>query len=260
MQRRNPYRKAIAVFVAGSFAKSGAGIVKSSIDAYRAHYQDAYVPPGYSGRLHLAVVMIAGAALIGTIAWFYLGDASSRDWLAVPVTLVIASFVEYWAHRGPMHHLTPGLGALYERHTRRHHRFFVLGHMRYRDYRDFHVVLFPPVLIGFFGAIAATLGAMVGLLTTPAAGAIVTITSVAYYLSYELLHLSYHTDGLGSGWGRGWLAALSRHHHRHHDPQRMAHCNFNLVMPLFDWVFQTLDTTPIESSSGEAPRSQSDAV
>jgi hypothetical protein len=235
-------------------------MVKSSIEAYREHYLDAYVPLGYSGRRHLAIVMIAGAGLIGAIAWFYLGHANPGDWLAVPATLVIASFVEYWAHRGPMHHPSPGLRALYERHTRRHHRFFVMGHMRYRGYRDFHVVLFPPVLMAFFGAIAAALGAAVALLTTPAAGAIVTMTSVAYYLSYELLHLSYHTDGLGNGWGRGWLAALSRHHHRHHDARRMVHCNFNLVMPLFDWIFRTLDTTPIEPSSVTVPRFQSDAA
>lgn len=234
--------------------------MKSTFDAYRTRYHAQYVPKSYSGRLHLAVVMLAGTGLIAVIGERFLHAAEPLDWLAIPVTLVLASFVEYWAHRGPMHHLTPGLGALYERHTRRHHRFFSFGHMRYRDSRDFHVVLFPPVLIGFFGAIAAALGALVALLTTPAAGAIVTITSVTYYLAYELLHLSYHTDGFGDGWGRGWLAALSRHHHRHHDAQRMAHCNFNLVMPLFDWVFRTLDTTPIETSSSENPISQSDTT
>jgi hypothetical protein len=231
----------------------------SSIDEYRAHYQATYVPAHYSGRLHLISVFVAGLALIGAIGLWFLGAVTPLDWLALPLTLVIASFVEYWAHRGPMHHPVPGLRALYERHTRRHHRYFVQDHMRFRDYRDFHVVLFPPVLIGFFASIAMALGAAVALLTTPAAGAIVAMTSIAYYLAYELLHLSYHTRGPGTIWGLGWLAALARHHQRHHNPGLMVHRNFNLVMPLFDVVFRTLDTSPVAAQATTGKESASDS-
>lgn len=37
-----------------------------------------------------------------------------------------------------------------------------------------------------------------------------------------------------------FLRALRAHHRLHHDPRHMRTKNFNVVLPLFDWLFGTL--------------------
>lgn len=230
--------------------------MKTSLHNYRIEYLSRFVSPGYRGYLHLASVLILGTVMIVVIAWRYGAAIQPIEWLTVPLTVLIASLVEYSAHRGPMHHQTPGLGALFERHTRRHHRYFVARQMLISSEREFHVVLFPPVLIGFFASVAIGLGCLVALFTTPAVGALFAITSIAYYLAYELLHLSYHTNAIGNGFGRSWLKALARHHERHHDPHLMQQSNFNLVLPIFDWWFGTLNTSEVVPDPVEKPLSE----
>ncbi len=65
-------------------------------------------------------------------------------------------------------------------------------------------------------------------------------TGLAYFLMYEVLHLSWHAPA-GS-----WVARLAlvrwlgRLHRRHHDPARMTRCNFNITWPIGDLLFGTL--------------------
>jgi hypothetical protein len=210
--------------------------------AFRALYRREILPAGYSARAHVALVLVV--ALGGIVAALAVAAAHwRRDCLAiVPVTLLVANAVEYLAHRGPMHHRRIGLLALHLRHTGRHHRFFVDEAMSFEEARDLHAVLFPPVLLFFFGAIAIGLGALVALFLPTAAAALFVATALGYYLSYEVLHFLYHVPPHWpvARWpGVRWLARL---HRFHHDPRRMRECNFNLVFPLCDRLAGTLET------------------
>lgn len=209
---------------------------------FREQYRSEVLPTGYSGWRHVALVAVVGPAVIA--ASLVLASRSWRpaDFWVVPATLLIANLVEYLAHRGPMHHRARGLTLLHLRHSSRHHRYFTAKAMTFESTRDFHAVLFPPVLLLFFGGIAALLGVLATLLLGTAGGALFFATSMGYYLLYEVLHFLYHVP---PQWpvarlpGVRWLARL---HRLHHDPPHMLLCNFNLVFPLCDWVAGTLDS------------------
>lgn len=226
--------------------------------AYRARYHRDHTPRRYSGPLHATAVIVLATTLIGALLYRFAPHATALDWSIVPLTVVIASFVEYWAHRVAMHRPLPGLRAVYERHSRRHHRFFVVDAMQFGSTDDYHAVLFPPVLLLFFAAIALVLGALVALVTGTEAGALFAATALAYYLGYEVLHFAYHMFGHPACPTWRWLGYLARHHRRHHEPRRMREGNFNLVLPLFDLAFGTmLEPGPAETA---APLAQSDKI
>ena len=213
------------------------------IAAYRTQYRAQVVPPGYSGALHVLLVLGgAGGGLAAAIALAVSSGASWRDAWIVPLTVIVANAVEYLAHRGPMHHRSPGLAALHARHSGRHHRFFVAEAMPLESARDLHAVLFPPALLLFFGAIAIGLGALVALFLPAAVAELFVASALGYYLSYELLHFLYHVPPHWSAARWPIVRTLARLHRRHHDPRCMQHVNFNLVFPLCDRLAGTLDT------------------
>lgn len=210
--------------------------------AFRDRYREEVLPPNYSGGGHVGLVLVLGSATTATAIGFAARTWRASDFWVVPATWLLANLVEYLAHRGPMHHRWRGLHLLHLRHTGRHHRYFTDRAMHFDSPHDFHAVLFPPVLLGFFGAIAAALGAGVALALTPAAAALFVAASMGYYLLYESLHFCYHLPDTAAAAhlpGVRWLARL---HRLHHTPALMMQRNFNLVFPLFDWIFGTLDT------------------
>ena len=102
---------------------SRVALTPDRVRAYREDYRSEVIGPSYHGWRHLALLtsicvtaIIAALSLIDSWHWI--------DLAVVPGTWVLANLIEYAAHRGPMHHLSFGLGRLYRRHTSQHHRFF----------------------------------------------------------------------------------------------------------------------------------------
>jgi sterol desaturase/sphingolipid hydroxylase (fatty acid hydroxylase superfamily) len=71
-----------------------------------------------------------------------------------------------------------------------------------------------------------------------------TATAMAYALLYEWLHLAYHLPPESRIGRLPPIRFLRRHHEIHHDPRLMRHWNFNVTMPLWDWVRGTLIKDP----------------
>lgn len=212
----------------------------NSNHAFREQYRREEIGPRYSGRLHfcftsgvcLAVILLCAAQLQNVQAW---------EWLAIPLTFLYANWSEWAGHRGPMHHPVRGLGLIFRRHTHQHHRFFVPEHMAFEGVRDYKAVLFPPILLIFFiGAFAVPVGLLIAWLLTANAAWLFVLVSVAYFLNYEWLHFAYHTPADSWVARLPGVAALRRHHTRHHDPALMSHHNFNITYPIADWLFGTL--------------------
>ena len=64
-------------------------------------------------------------------------------------------------------------------------------------------------------------------------------TTMGYTVAYEWLHLSYHLPA-ESRIGRSPLVrALRRNHAAHHTPELMQRWNFNVTIPVADWLFGT---------------------
>jgi hypothetical protein len=215
-------------------------MAEDRIEAYRTHYRTYHIGRSYNGLAHFAfttgtclAAMAFCASRLNAVQWW--------EWLAVPLTFLFANLVEHAGHRGPMHHPRKGLGLVFERHTRQHHRFFTPQRMEFGDSRDFKAVLFPPVLLlFFFGGFAVPVGIPLALLTTANIGWLFAFTSIGYFLNYELLHFSYHTPADSWIARLPGVARLRRHHTLHHDPELMSHYNFNISYPITDRLRGTL--------------------
>jgi len=212
----------------------------SSVQEFREQYRRELIPPRYRGALHLLFTFgVGGAALVACL--MQLEQVRPLEWLTLPLTFLYANLAEYWGHRGPMHHLRRGLGLVYERHTRQHHRFFTDEAMPIDDLRDLRAVLFPPVLMTFFiSAFALPAGLLLAWIATPNVAWLFVATSLGYFLNYEFLHLAYHLPASHPVARLPLVRRLKRLHETHHDPRLMARCNFNITYPIGDALFGTL--------------------
>jgi sterol desaturase/sphingolipid hydroxylase (fatty acid hydroxylase superfamily) len=204
-------------------------------DALRAQLTAA-IPRWYRPWLHLGFPSLVG---LGVTAACLAALRDLRGWqlLTLPATWLLLNAVEWQIHKDLLHRRTPPLALLYDRHTPQHHMIFVTDDMAMRSVREFRLVLIP-----FWGILAAGLGALpIPLVLWAALGArnvalLFMAMTMAYLVSYEWLHLSYHAPADSWVGRRALVAWLRRHHARHHAPERMQRWNFNVTVPLWDWV------------------------
>lgn len=213
------------------------------VAAYRADFRREEIGSGYrswTGWLHLGVITAGVVVGIGMLA-SRLEQVGWLELLILPAGYVFANVVEYLVHRWLMHVPRGALRGMYKRHTGQHHRFFTHQAMAADSARDFAIVLFPPFVVVFFlGLIATPVALAIGWLVGPDAALLFGIVALSYFLFYEWMHLASH---LPPDRALGRLPGVSfvREHHRaHHDPRRMRHYNFNITVPLTDWMVGTL--------------------
>ncbi|HEX7477731.1 MAG TPA: sterol desaturase family protein [Polyangiales bacterium] len=215
----------------------------SDVTAYRAFYRQHVRPRLYfpGGHVALHALTVLGG---GGFALAHVHEVRAWQWLAVAAGPLYGSLFVYWFHRRVLHRSVAGMRFAYRKHTLQHHRFFSYEHLVPDEQSDLHAMLFPwwtgaPLLALSYGValgLAPLLGANVAYLTM--------LMMVGYFGLYELVHtVSHLPDG-------HWLTRLPvlsalRHHHRlHHDPRLMGRHNFNVVLPVFDWLFGALITQP----------------
>jgi len=211
-------------------------------DTFRTGYR-AGIHRAYSAWLHGGFVFaFASSALV----WFATRahDVSPLEWLVVPATLVFFSWGEYTVHRSFGHRKHP-LGKLfYRRHTGDHHSFFVSTRMPYEERRDFRVILFPPWLVVVYTLLLAA-PIYVGLgFVNQNLGALVATTLLGAFITYEIFHTTQHLPGTNPVTRLPWIRHMRRLHQIHHRRSLMQSKNFNLVFPLMDVLYGTLQWEP----------------
>jgi hypothetical protein len=213
--------------------------LEETVEAFRTEYRRDEIGGSYSGWAHFALTSVTSLAAI-VFAISRVRDLRAVEWLAIPVTFLIANTGEYLGHRGPMHHPRRGLRVLHNRHTLQHHRFFTQKSMPCVSSRDFKMVLFPPVMLAFFlGVLATPIGLFLYWLAGANVAWLYVATLMAYFLTYEWLHLAYHVRDDSLLARLPILSLLRRHHTAHHDPQLMTRYNFNITFPICDRIFGT---------------------
>ena len=65
-------------------------------------------------------------------------------------------------------------------------------------------------------------------------------TFAMYVVTYEWLHLAYHLPPDGPIGRLAPVRWLRRHHAAHHRPALMQKWNFNITLPLWDWLRGTI--------------------
>jgi len=209
----------------------------------RAFSRAAAVVPGWMLASHLARTFGIALAIAALGGWLTLGGPW-WVWLAVPPFWLVANLFEWAIHRYPMHRpLVPRV--LYTNHARVHHRAFDGSAQEIETTHELSLVMMPWYTLLFVFASASPvvlLAVLVGGL--PLAGVFL-LSSVAYFLFYELVHTLHHlpmTTLRRSWWGRRpLLAAMRRHHHSHHQLDRMTEVNFNVTFAFADRLLGTYE-------------------
>jgi len=197
-----------------------------------------HIPSWYSPWGHLLATTGIGLTVL-VVAVTHLRGITVLELAMVPAVFAISNCVEWLAHRYLLHRRTWPMHVLYDRHTPEHHRVYQRGDMAVRDWRELRLVLIPAtgvlgiVLVMIPGALAAA--ALFG----SNAGWLFLLTSSGYVVSYELTHLLYHMPGAHPLARLRWVRIMREHHATHHDPRLMRSWNFNVTVPLADWVLGT---------------------
>ncbi|MCC6849287.1 MAG: sterol desaturase family protein [Deltaproteobacteria bacterium] len=204
----------------------------------------AETPRWYVPWAHLLVPSAFGifaiAAAIASIR-----DLRPLVLLTVPAVYVLANAFEWWIHGAALHRRHPLASVLYDQHTPKHHMLYLTEDMAMRDAREYRLVLIPAY--GLFLIIVGQIGAWLALTWAgaPNVAALYAATAIAYAVSYEWLHFSYHLPQGHPVARNPIIRRLARHHAIHHDPRIMQRKNMNVTVPLMDWVMgTTVDRAP----------------
>jgi hypothetical protein len=193
----------------------------------------------YHGAAHFAFTV---SVSLGTCAALLLQVRGLRaaELLAIPAFFLFCCLIEYLEHRYLLHRRQPFAPIAYQIHTLEHHKFYTEEDFHPESHRDFAFVLFPPALVvGYVLIIVAPFTLLFHGLISPNAGFLVGATAGVFFFLYEMIHFASH---LGDRFPLRWsvLRSLGAHHRLHHRASLMGGYNFNVVCPVFDWLFGTL--------------------
>jgi hypothetical protein len=209
------------------------------VAAYRPWFREHVRPAGYSPLAHV-LIHVGPPVASCCYAASRLDHATPLQWLTVPLMLLFGSAFVYWFHRFVLHRPTRGSSFAYQRHTLQHHRFFDYDHITADEVKDLHIMLFP----WWSGlALSATM-LLASLALSPLIGSnvahLIMLMSTGYLLLYETVHTISHLPDQNVLTRLPVLSFLREHHRLHHEPALMGKHNFNIVIPLFDWLFGAL--------------------
>jgi small neutral amino acid transporter SnatA (MarC family) len=202
----------------------------------------ARMPTHYNPMVHLAIPALIGLGVFVTaLVRLQTNQLRPIELLTIPVTLFAAFGFEWRAHKSILHRRLPLLGLLYKRHELAHHVIFTDRDMTMRSKREWWFVLMPPyAIVLVFLTLVLPLAFVIERYVTTNVAMLVTATSMVFFLSYEWLHLAYHLPMDHPVSRIGLIAKLREHHRRHHEPRLMKRWNFNVTVPVFDWLYGTL--------------------
>jgi Fatty acid hydroxylase len=197
------------------------------------------IPRWYVPWVHLTGPSLVGLAVIAA-ALSQVERPRAWELLLVVPFLVLANAAEWMLHKGVLHRRVRGLEFAFVRHTPQHHGAFDSRNLAIREPKELKLVLLPA--FGVFGMFLGTIspGLALGEVVSANVGALWIATTVGYVVAYEWLHLSYHLPEESFVGRLAVVRVLRRHHAVHHMPEHMQKWNFNVTVPLWDWLSGTL--------------------
>lgn len=198
----------------------------------------ARLPGWYSPLAHLALPSAFGLACLIFAATRIHALQLVELW-TIPLTLLAAFGFEWRVHQWVLHRRIPGLGLLYDRHELEHHVVFTYDDLAMRAPRELRLILMPAYAVVLVALINTPLALLCARYLSLNVGYVYLVTSMLFFLSYEWLHFFYHLPPQSFIGRLAIIARLREHHRRHHEPRLMKHWNFNVTLPLFDWIHGT---------------------
>lgn len=198
----------------------------------------AAIPAGYSPWLHLAASTGVGVVALAVGIWG-LRAPRAIDFLTIPIVFLLSNLFEWRAHKDLLHHRVKPFHILYDRHTPEHHMVFGYDDMAVREWKELRLVLIPAFGVMGIVVMMVPIAYALGRLLNPNVGWLFLITSALYVVGYELSHLSYHLPPESFIGRIPLVRVLREQHRRHHHPRLMQKWNFNVTIPIGDWLHRT---------------------
>lgn len=198
----------------------------------------ATIPEAYSPTAHFVIPGLLGLGVFGACAWL-LHDVRPVEWLTVPLTLFTGLGFEWRVHKSILHERQPLLGVLYVRHELHHHVIYTYDDMTMRSQREWRLVLMPAYAIVLVFVMMVPIVAALWHFVSPNVALLHLATSMIFFLAYEWMHLAYHLPNNHPIGRLSLIGKLRELHRRHHDPSLMKRWNFNVTVPLFDWIHRS---------------------
>ncbi|MBX3205066.1 MAG: sterol desaturase family protein [Labilithrix sp.] len=246
---------------------SARGLTKERRDAVRQKAL-AEIPWWYSPHAHLAATTGIGlAVLVASVVSLARLEVGVRwtDLLVIPAVVLLANYYEWRVHKDVLHKRFWPFEVIYDKHTPMHHMIYVEDDMAVRDVKEFRLVLIPAA--GVLGIVLAAAPVAIGLahFWSAAAGWLFLLSASLFMVVYEVLHLCYHAPADSFIGRQALIRVLRAHHARHHDPRLMQRYNFNVTVPLFDWIMGTMaperdDAGRGGSGDGSGERARNEAA
>ena len=199
----------------------------------------AEMPWWYNPWAHLAFPSAVGLGAIALSIWF-IEDLRPVELLTVPIVFLLVNLNEWHVHRNILHRRHWPLEVLFWRHTPEHHVVYIEEDMAMRSKQEYRLVLIPAFGIVAISIATSPITAALWFAGQRNLAALFVVTTMFYVLSYEWLHLSYHLSPDSFIGRRSIIRKLRRHHATHHRPELMQKWNFNVNVPLWDWVKGTI--------------------
>jgi hypothetical protein len=199
----------------------------------------ATIEPSYRPAVHFLVPAVLGLGVLVASVWS-IRDLRAIELLVVPLTILFGMELEWLMHKHVLHRRIPGLATLYVRHEKQHHVVYTYDDFTMRSLREAKLVLMPAYAVVLVFALDLPLTFLLSRLFGQNVGLLYLTTGMAFFMVYEWLHLAYH---LPPDHPIGRLSIIQRMrevHRRHHAPENMKRWNFNVIVPLSDWVRGTL--------------------
>ncbi|MEZ4311818.1 MAG: hypothetical protein R3F14_27625 [Polyangiaceae bacterium] len=198
----------------------------------------ATIPESYSPAAHFLIPGAMGMGVLAGAVWLLHG-VQPLEWLTIPITLFLGFGLEWRVHKSVLHEKQPLLGLLYVRHELHHHVIYTYDDMTMRSNREWRLVLMPAyaIVLVFLGVVP--LVAALWHFVSVNVAMLHLATSMVFFLAYEWMHLAYHLPEEHPIGRLSVIRALRELHRRHHDPKLMKRWNFNVTIPVFDWIHRS---------------------
>jgi hypothetical protein len=212
--------------------------VPLSVQKYRKELADK-VPAWYSAQGNYMITVLISFPLV-IYALLKIKNIEMLDLAIVPVFIFFASGFEYFAHRYLLHHRVRFFQKPFVEHTLKHHRYFTSEAIEVETSKDFSRVFFPVwgvFMIQYGGTLPLSLA--FGQILSPNAGFLTLITGAIFFFMYETIHMICHLPKNNLIFKIPGLLFLREHHRLHHDQKLMSKKNFNIVIPIWDFLMRT---------------------
>ena len=195
-------------------------------------------PPLWHSYFHVVYTLIFCVGGMA-IALIYTTNIQPIELLMIPVSFVLANFVEYFIHRWPMHRKYPGAEVMLRLHMV-HHNYFYEDTYQINGFRDYAMIVFPPIVLNILAfGLAPLIAAGILWFFGKNAALLFYASVLGYYLLMQLIHVLCHLDQRNKVVSFPGIRYLWNHHNIHHTKRCMTKVNFNFIVPLADIVVGT---------------------